>query len=109
MRRVGNDHFTFHQGRSTLDPGPGTIRDRDTVARAAQKLQVLYPEPLPSVVPMGAYALLPKPAPPSRPVRTVISAKGSVLVDDSPIGQQCLRTDFNKYFPPKDYFQRPFA
>lgn len=102
VRRVGDNHFTFSQGSSTLDPGPGYIRDRDTVEKAAERLQVLYPDALPMLIGMGD-ATLPG-LPPSRPVRNVFAAKGTVLQDTFPIGAQCQRTDFNKYYRPKQFF-----
>lgn len=104
VRRVGDDHFTFSQrAGATLDPGPGVIRDRDTVENVTRKLQQLFPDPMPQTVSMGD-AVLPGQSP-SRPVRTVIAAKGKCLADADPIGHQCLKMGFKKYFHPKTYFQ----
>ena len=95
MSRVGNDHFTFTQGSSVLDPGSGFIRDKDSVLTAADKLALIFPERLPSVVPMGD-AILPGTTP-SRTVRHVFSSRGRVLTENVPLGKQCLTVDFQKY------------
>jgi len=96
VSRVGDNHFTFSQGGVTLDPGHGVIRDRDTVERVAEKLHKLYPDELPTVVFMGD-ASLPGTLP-TRTVKTVFGSHGLALAAKDPIGPQCLKTDFKKYW-----------
>ena len=96
VTRVADNHYTFAQGSSTLDPGHGTIRDRDSVLRVASKLQEMFPKSLPSYVHMGD-AVLPG-VMPSRTVRTVFSSRGKLLVEGEPLGVQCFKTDFIKNF-----------
>jgi len=102
VKRVGDNHFTFSQGASVLDPGPGVIRDRDSVQTAASRLRMIYPDALPDVVSMGDAAV--PGMPPTRPVRNVFAAKGTMLLESDSIGVQCQRTDFRKYYPPKVFF-----
>ena len=78
-----------------LNPGSGIIRDRDSVTNVAEKLALMYPDKLPSVVPMGN-AVLPGTMP-SRRVRHVFSSRGRVLTEGAPLGTQCLSVDFQKY------------
>ena len=92
---MGDDHFTFTQGTVVLNPGSGIIRDRDSVTSVANKLALMYPDKLPSVVPMGN-AVLPGTGP-SRRVRHIFSSRGRVLTEEAPLGKQCLSVDFKKY------------
>jgi len=102
--RIGDNHFTFTRGKATLDPGPGVIRDRDTVESVAAKLKLLYPEELPSLTSMGDAA--PPGSAPVRSVRPVFAAANrfSAFADAKPIGPQCLQTDFKKHSRPVEYF-----
>jgi hypothetical protein len=100
VERLGDDHYRFEQkGSAALEPEAGTLRDRDTVAVALEKLHALYPQRVPlSVLHGDAVA---KGAPAARQVRTVLESRGTLLVEDEPLGVQCLKSTFSKYFRPR--------
>ena len=120
VHRVCDDHYTFSRGgpraataNEVLDPGPGVIRDRDSVERVMAKLSAAFPDALPSIVPMGdaggGIAQTLAGSSPSRPVRTVLMAKTTMLDAAHPIGLQCQRTTYSKYYRQnKGCFNDPF-
>ena len=95
VHRVGDDHFTFTQGASLLDPGVGAVCDRDTVLQASTKLRALFPEKMPSLVKMGDAAL--PGTMPGRRVRAVYTSKGRLLTETSPIGTQCRTQTWRRF------------
>jgi len=105
VERIGEDEYCFTlkvRGVSRgpkLEPGMGAICDRDTVTTAVTKLHALFPTEVPLMVHRGDAVA--HGTPPTRHVRTGFESRGRLLIETEPIGQQCLKQTFGKYFHPR--------
>jgi len=96
VQRVGDDEYCFEQKGKLLQPPAGFVLDSDTVLEVIQKLHERYPHEMPMMVMMGD-AVTPG-LPPMRQVRNMLECKGKALLEDEPIGYQCLKIDFSRNF-----------
>jgi hypothetical protein len=107
VRRLGKDAYVFSFPKYLQRGGPSTaasdielsdgqVRDTDTVLRVGEILQECQPQRLPTLRFLGD-AVRPG-TEPTRRVRARIFFHGNQLVDDEPIGRQCLSKAFFKYF-----------
>ena len=91
VHRVAPHHFIFTSNVLRLDPGPRTILDGDIVETAIAKLHAAFPNELPTTVPWDSSR---------RPVRLVLVARNSILLESKPIADQYRRSGFYNTFKP---------